>query len=76
MCRIKRDSGKDGFELVPEKRNTMHDDMAYTTALMGYALNQERKKRIMRNAKKPMSNIAAKLASQARTSRKGYSMFG
>ncbi len=76
MCRIKRDSGKDGFELVPEKRNTMHDDMAYTTALMGYALNQERKKRIMRNARKPMSNIAAKLASQARTSRKGYSMFG
>ena len=24
MCRIKRDSGKDGFELVPEKRNKMH----------------------------------------------------
>ena len=35
MCRIKRDSGKDGFELVPEKRNKIHDDMAYATAMLG-----------------------------------------
>ena len=30
MVRKKRDSGKDSFELTPEKANKMHDDRALT----------------------------------------------
>lgn len=44
MQRIKREGSKDGFGLVPEKVNTMHDDHAYTLAMMGYALAVVRKK--------------------------------
>ena len=31
MIRKKRDSGKDGFELAPERANKMHDDRASVT---------------------------------------------
>ena len=47
MVRKKRDSGRDSFELTPEKSNRMHDDRAYTCALLGYALLQERRKDIL-----------------------------
>ena len=30
MVRKKRDSGKDSFELTPEKANRLHDDRALT----------------------------------------------
>ncbi len=46
MVRIKRDSGKDSFELTPEKRNKLHDDRAYTAALFSYGLMLERRKSI------------------------------
>lgn len=47
MVRKKRDNGKDAFDLTPEKANKMHDDRAYTMALMGWALVQERRKLVM-----------------------------
>ena len=75
MCRIKRDSGKDGFELVPEKRNKMHDDRAYTTAMLGYALVQERRKNILSKPKQSTSNIADLLAKQIKTSTHKVSIF-
>lgn len=53
MVRKKKDSGKDSFDLIPEKQNKMGDDRAYTAALLGYALAQERRKQIF---KKPKSN--------------------
>ena len=38
IVRKKRESGKDSFDLTPEKANKMHDDRAYTAAMLGYAL--------------------------------------
>lgn len=46
IIRKKRDSGKDSFELTPEKANKMHDDRAYTAAMACYALMCERRKNI------------------------------
>jgi hypothetical protein len=56
MVRRERESGKDSFELIPEKANTLHDDRAYTAALAGYALMCERRKSIINKPRK--SNVA------------------
>ena len=53
MVRKKRDSGKDSFELTPEKANKLHDDRAYTACLISYALMCERRNAII---KKPRSS--------------------
>lgn len=57
MVRKKRDSGKDSFELTPEKANKLHDDRAYTAALVSYALMQERRKNITQKRKTVDTNI-------------------
>jgi len=54
MVRKKRDTGKDSFELTPEKARILHDDRAYTAAMLGYALAEERRKDIL---KRPKSSI-------------------
>lgn len=46
MVRKKRESGKDSFELAPEKANKLHDDRAYTACMVSYALMCERRKAI------------------------------
>lgn len=46
MVRIKRESGKDSFELCPEKKNKLHDDRAYTMCMCSYGLQKERRKHI------------------------------
>ena len=46
MIRIPRQSGKDSFELCPEKANRLHDDRAYVTCMCSYALQAERRKNI------------------------------
>lgn len=46
MVRKKRDSGKDSFELTPEKANKLHDDRSYTCSLLSYATMCERRKAI------------------------------
>lgn len=56
MVRRKRDSGKDSFELTPEKTNKLHDDRAYTCCLASYALMLERRKEIMKKPKKQTTN--------------------
>ena len=58
MVRKKRDSGKDSFELTPEKANKMHDDRAYTCCLASYALMCERRKSIISKKRKPTNNLA------------------
>jgi hypothetical protein len=66
MVRIKRESGKDSFELCPEKKNKMHDDRAYTMCMCSYALQVERRKNITRrrrpkpDAKKFVSSLTMK----------------
>lgn len=56
MIRKKRDSGKDSFELTPEKATKLHDDRAYTCCLASYALMCERRKHITQR-KKAKSDI-------------------
>lgn len=46
MVRRKRETGRDSFELIPEKANRMHDDRAYTAAMAGYGLMLERRRAI------------------------------
>ena len=67
MVRIKRESGKDSFELCAEKRSKLHDDRAYTAALASYALQCERRKFIT-NKKRPKAD---KSLVQSLTIRKG-----
>ena len=47
MERIETGSGNVTFELIPEKRNKMHDDRAYTAALAGYALSCMRRSNLV-----------------------------
>ena len=47
MERIESGSGNVMFELIPEKRNTMHDDRSYTAALAAYALSCMRRSNIV-----------------------------
>jgi hypothetical protein len=46
MIRKKRESGKDSFELTPEKANKLHDDRSYTACMISYGLMCERRKNI------------------------------
>lgn len=55
MVRKKRDSGKDSFELTPEKANKMHDDRSYTLSLISYGLMRERRKAITQKKKRTSS---------------------
>lgn len=58
MVRKKRDSGKDSFELTPEKANKLHDDRAYTACMASYALMQERRKSITQRKRNSSIDIA------------------
>lgn len=55
MVRIKRQSGKDSFELCPEKKAKLNDDRAYVMCMCAYALQCERRKNIT-NRKRPTNN--------------------
>ena len=68
MERKKRESGKDSFELIPEKANKMHDDRAYCAAMLGYSLSEERRKRILKKPKSSTEDLLTKLTSQIRPS--------
>lgn len=58
MVRIKRESGKDSFELAPEKRNSLNDDRAYCLAMISYALQSERRKNITTKRKNTTQDSA------------------
>lgn len=55
MIRKKRESGKDSFELIPEKANKLHDDRAYVSAMACWGLMLERRKAIIPERKKESS---------------------
>ena len=42
MRRIKRESGKDSFELIPEKVGRLHDDRSYTYVMCSFYLHEMR----------------------------------
>ena len=56
MRRIKRDSGKDSFELIPEKAGRLHDDRAYTYVMCAFYLQEVRMSKI-RNRQRPDADM-------------------
>lgn len=61
MVRKKRDSGKDSFELIPEKANKLHDDRSYCMALLAWFLSEKRLENIRSRKTQPKENIIDKL---------------
>ena len=61
MIRKKRESGKDSFELTPEKANKLHDDRAYTMAMAAYGLQSERRKNITQRKRPTMEGLVSQL---------------
>lgn len=57
MVRKKRDSGKDSFELIPEKANKLHDDRSYCCAMCAFYLSEQRMKKIRNRKTKPTADI-------------------
>ena len=47
IYRFKQSSGKDRFDLAPEKAGRMHDDRSYVTALLSWQLAQLRRSNIV-----------------------------
>lgn len=74
MVRIKRESGKDSFELCPEKKNKLHDDRAYTACMCSYALQCERRKNITQR-RKPKDNPSSFVRSLTMRKAKRHSLF-
>ena len=46
IARKKRDSGKDSFDLIPEKANKLHDDRFYCVCMCAYGLQEKRRENI------------------------------
>ena len=67
IVRKKRDSGRDSFDLTPERARILHDDRAYVLAMLGYGLAQERRKLLLN--KKPKTDT--KTLAQKLTIRRG-----
>lgn len=61
MVRKKRDSGKDSFELTPEKANKLHDDRSYCMALCAWWLSEKRLSNIRARKKPDVKDILNKL---------------
>ena len=74
MRRIKRDSGKDSFELIPEKVGKLHDDRAYTYVMGAHWLHEKRMSNIRSKKKTQDTNILEQFKIRAPQRRK--SIFG
>ena len=74
MVRKKRDSGKDSFDLIPEKANKLHDDRSYCAALCAWALSEKRAERIRNNKRTFDRSIIDML--QVRQNKKIDKLFG
>ena len=62
IVRKKRDSGKDSFDLIPEKQNKLHDDRFYCACLCAYCLSEKRRENITsRKSAGDVKNILEKL---------------
>jgi hypothetical protein len=55
IVRKKRDSGKDSFDLIPEKQNKLHDDRFYCACLAAYWLSEKRRENIVK--RKPIEDL-------------------
>ena len=73
MVRKKRESGKDSFELTPEKANKLHDDRAYCCCMLGYHISEKRRENITSKKRTPDKNILDSF--KIRTQQKRESIF-
>jgi len=55
IVRKKRDSGKDSFDLTPEKQNQLHDDRFHCACLAAYYLSEKRRENIVK--RKPIEDF-------------------
>ena len=55
IVRKKRDSGKDSFDLIPEKQSKLNDDRFYCACLCAYCLSEKRRENITK--RKSIENI-------------------
>lgn len=58
IYRFKQSTGKDRFDLAPDKIGKLNDDKAYCCALLGYELSCMRRTNITGKKKKSASNLA------------------
>lgn len=72
MVRKKRESGRDSFELTPEKANRMHDDRAYTVAMAAWYLAQKRVEGLKRRRIQPEANIIDQFKIRAPSGAKSF----
>ena len=72
IVRKKRDSGKDSFDLIPEKQNRLHDDRFYCACLAAYYLSEKRREHIVK--RKPIDDYEQYF--DIRAPRKTHSYFG
>ena len=61
MARRKRESGKDSFDLIPEKQGKLNDDRSYCAALLAWALSEKRAERVRNKRRTPDSSIINKI---------------
>ena len=57
IYRFKQSSGKDRFDLAPEKARKLNDDRSYVCALLSWQLAQMRRENILRPKKEKASNL-------------------
>ena len=57
IVRKKRESGRDSFELTPEKAKKLNDDRAYTLCLASFGLSEERRKKVLTKTRKPTASL-------------------
>ena len=76
ICRIKRDSGKDGFKLPAHKdsetgvsESTLHDDRAYALAILGWILAEKCREHI-KNKQKPKKSFSVNVLPITKGTRK------
>ena len=68
VARKKHDSGKDSFDLIPEKANKLNDDRCYCLALLSHSLYELRRKEIVGKPKQSNEELLRKLTSSMRAS--------
>lgn len=77
ICRVKRESGKDGFKLPAYKdadnnhsEGTMHDDRAYVLAMLGWYLSEKRRSNMLDKPVQHDTSLADQLANLSRMAKR------
>lgn len=74
IYRFKQSTGKDRFDLAPDKAGKLHDDKAYCAALLGFQLSNMRREHIV-NKKKSSIDTQSLISKLPIRQPKRFSMF-